>query len=127
MYRIYNYIVCDECSKEFNRSNYPVTLMCGHNYCRTCLKSKNSKFVCNIDKIAQDANDNPSIDYINLIEAVKSISELYQPGVSDVEQPVWAYSGIFYDQPANTQTKKVCKYFLKGKCRFGGKCWNKHN
>ena len=74
------FIICESCKSEFTRKNYPITLSCGHNYCKRCLSCKdlNQNALCSIDSITSKTTDNPNIDFINLIELARGIPELNQ-------------------------------------------------
>lgn len=116
-----SFMKCNMCESEFNRENYPVTLMCGHNLCFTCVSSLNKKnFVCERDNIKQDLADRPSLDFLNFIEATKSITDLYMPASKPLK-----IQDTF--NPAACKKERICKFYLNGTCKFGIKCWNKHS
>ena len=121
-----NYMICDKCKKEFDRNNYPVTILCGHNLCKECVAGIRTKdYVCHADKIKQDIKNSPSVEYLNFIEAVKSIPELHQ---------FMKFENSFISKRLQQSTFNqnmmksaiVCRFFLHGNCRFGDKCWNLH-
>ena len=126
MLRINNYIICQECKNEFSRENYPVTLLCGHNYCKKCIQAKKpeKKFKCASDDIIVDIIDNPSIEYLNFIEILTCFPELYQPYYKPQ-----SFSTFYYQEkkPVFQAKKPICQYFLRNTCKFGNKCWNRHN
>jgi hypothetical protein len=121
-----NYMICDKCKKEFDRVNFPVTIPCGHNLCKECVSGiRPLDYFCHADKVKQDIDNSPSVEYLNFIEAVKTIPELYKP---------IKFENSFNNKRIQQNTfnqnimknAKVCKFFLHGNCRFGDKCWNLH-
>ena len=122
------YMICDKCKSEFSRENYPVTIACGHNICANCISSlKKNNFICERDNIKQDLPTSPSIDYLNFIELIKSISELYKP--IKFHDPTKIDSKLQSTFSHITVKKKteICTYYLRGCCRFGDNCWFLHN
>jgi hypothetical protein len=113
---------CEQCKKEFSRENYPVTLSCGHNYCKSCIKRENHKnFVCKIDEIKQDVVDKVSIDFMNLIEYIRGNREV---SFSLVEGDIGERNG---EGPRYEARVPVCRFYLQGNCRYGSRCWNRHS
>lgn len=113
------FLSCENCRLDFTRDNFAVTLPCGHNYCQECTRKFNKKnYKCVIDNIRQTFTVNPSIEFMNLIDNVKKFPEIFQSS-----HPVKSFA-----PPKNLKqgSQKVCKFFLKGKCKYGAKCWNKH-
>lgn len=125
MLKISPFISCNNCQIEFTEKNYPITLMCGHNFCKYCLDSMylKTKVVCGIDHTSQEISNEPSIDYIYLIGLAKAIPNLYNPIHAEKKNS-------FSNKPierVSVLDQKVCHFFLAGKCRFGNRCWNKHS
>lgn len=117
-----SYMMCSRCETEFNRQNYPVTLLCGHNVCFKCISSLSKKnYVCDRDNIKQDLPESPSLDYLNFIETAKSIPGLYRPPIQIKSSKLQVSFN-----PSPSKKDKICKFYLKGTCKFGQKCWNGH-
>ena len=121
-----NYMICDKCKKEFDRNDFPVTIPCGHNLCKDCISElRTIGYVCHADRIKQDIKISPSIDYLNFVEAVKTIPELYKP--MKFENSIKNKEPFRMNFNPNTlKNKIICKFYLSGICRFGDKCWNLH-
>lgn len=121
-----SYMICEKCKSEFSRNNQPVTIPCGHNFCFTCISTiKKKNFVCDRDNIRQDLPESPSIDYLNLIEMVKSTSGLYKPIIS-VDLSKGPQIMQFAFNPNQVKKTKICSFYLRGICRYGQNCWNRH-
>ena len=131
-FSINKFIECSECNQEFTTENYPITLMCGHNFCKRCLSSKDRtrRYTCLLDNISQEVQNQPSVDYIYLMNIAKTIPELYRPmdlsSVSTVPSERHYRWPPIFSPPERTLSRKVCVYYLRGKCRFGTRCWNLH-
>jgi hypothetical protein len=118
-------MICEKCKLEFDRINFPITIPCGHNLCKRCVSSVNTHgYVCEIDSMHQEIKNNPSIEYLNLLEAVKALPELYKPlKFTESSKP---FIQKTFSLKTLKNTRPVCKFYLKGCCRYGYNCWNLH-